>query len=176
MAPWMVIHVDQAGRDARRAHRGTMDTVAAPEHRRVEPVVVGVGLPIHEVRARHLQRIADRVHDIDAAPFREVGHDAIDRLPHGPRIAVGQARGFVLSGSRIDSTATVATVPATSTLVPSSAAAASRIASPIGPTRGLSAGDVTTPTSAPSLVTAAPASGTDPSNRRVLKRFGGFAP
>jgi len=53
----MVLHVDQPRRNASGAHRGAMHTVTAAEYRRVETVVIRVGLAVNEVGARHLQRV-----------------------------------------------------------------------------------------------------------------------
>src|SRR5439155_11113635 len=102
-----------------------------------------------EVGAGDLEGPADGIDHIGPTTLAEVRNDTEQLLrDHGATLASHQSRGRRFWGSRIDNGATVAAaVPsptATSTFSLSMATAASSTARPIGPTRRLEAGHVTT--------------------------------
>ena len=151
----------------RPGQRAAPDGVGIAEHRGVEPVVVGVGLGVDDASAGHLQRLDDRVDHVGAPALAEVRHDAVElTVGHRPSIGKGRADGpapsTIVRNAAVRRAASPSRDRAATAPRPSPVRCrprprprpsrrrwrqpASRIASPIVPRRGLTAGEVTTPT------------------------------
>ena len=90
----VLAHVDPLDRYRGPGHRARPHGIGVAEHRRVEPVVVGVGLGVDDASAGHVQRIDDRIDHVGATALAEVRDDAVELLDrHAVRIEAGGGGG-----------------------------------------------------------------------------------
>ena len=174
---------------ATRAPAIALDRTASAiaEDGRVETMVVGVGLRVDHARARHLERRADRVDHVRAAPLREVRDDAEQRLAHRASIR-GLRAGAALRFGRSGATGLLRAGPGSPAGRPSPSTADLELLAVVGNV-GVEDREPDRPQARarrrrgddPDLAAVLRDRGAvvrraSPSIRSVLNRFGGFAP